>query len=145
MWAGLCRYLLRVTLVRGYANSIVKDYPFWVRNCEPAPEIVPNAPPIKVRTHLACTRQRCGMDLSVSKAACRRCLGPQLPGLCSDCLRRVEARLKHPAQMPGTTTLLQNCQAELACVGTCAARPISVWESSGCKAQSWVTSVGWQH
>ena len=42
------RYMLRVTLVRGYANSMVKDYPFWVRNSEPAPEAAPNAPPIKV-------------------------------------------------------------------------------------------------
>ena len=38
-----------MTLVRGYANSMVKDFPFWVRNSEPAPEVVPNAPPIKVR------------------------------------------------------------------------------------------------
>lgn len=39
-----------MTLVRGYANSMVKDYPFWVRNSQPAPEVVPNAPPIKVCT-----------------------------------------------------------------------------------------------
>ena len=39
--------MLRVTLVRGYANSMVKDFPFWVRNSEAAPEETPNAPPIK--------------------------------------------------------------------------------------------------
>ena len=45
--------MLRVTLVRGYANGMVKDYPFWVRNSEPAPEMAPNAPPIKVGVHAA--------------------------------------------------------------------------------------------
>ena len=39
---------MRVTVTRGYANSIVKDFHFWVRNFEPAPEVIPNAAPIKV-------------------------------------------------------------------------------------------------
>lgn len=41
------RYLLRVTLSRGYGASIVKDFPFWIRNYEPAPPSIPQ-PPIKM-------------------------------------------------------------------------------------------------
>ena len=31
------RYLLRVTVVRGLGQTVVKDFPFWVRNPAPAP------------------------------------------------------------------------------------------------------------
>lgn len=42
------RYLLRVTVARGYANTVTKDFHFWVRNYEAAPAPIPNAPPIKM-------------------------------------------------------------------------------------------------
>lgn len=42
------RYLLRVTVSRGYGASITKDFPFWVRNYSPPPEDADNLPPIKV-------------------------------------------------------------------------------------------------
>jgi vacuolar protein sorting-associated protein 26 len=42
------RYALRVTVARGLGQSLVKDFPFWVRNEEAAPP--PPGEPIKVRT-----------------------------------------------------------------------------------------------
>eukprot|EP00891_Asterochloris_glomerata_P007564 jgi/Astpho2/7564/Aster-02470 len=43
------RYLLRVTLVRPYGASLVREYPFWVRNYEDPPPPAPaNQPPIKM-------------------------------------------------------------------------------------------------
>ena len=54
MGAGIqCRYLLKVTVSRGYGGSITKDFFFWVRNYAPAPP-PNNQPPIKAR-HLALT------------------------------------------------------------------------------------------
>ena len=41
------RYLLRVTVARGLGQSVVRDFPFWVRNYEKPPE---PGPPIKVST-----------------------------------------------------------------------------------------------
>jgi hypothetical protein len=43
-----CRYMLRVTVTRGYGGSITKDFFFWVRNYSPAPP-PNNQPPIKAR------------------------------------------------------------------------------------------------
>lgn len=40
------RYMLRVTVVRGLGQSVVKDYPFWVQN--PTEDIPPAGDPIKV-------------------------------------------------------------------------------------------------
>lgn len=49
-WCGWgARYLLRVTVTRGYGASVVKDFPFWVRNYGTPPE-TSNLPPIKVRS-----------------------------------------------------------------------------------------------
>ena len=42
------RYLLRVTVTRGYGASVVKDFPLWVRNYGTPPQ-TSNLPPIKVR------------------------------------------------------------------------------------------------
>ncbi|KAK9823987.1 hypothetical protein WJX72_006812 [[Myrmecia] bisecta] len=42
------RYLLRVTVTRGYGTTTVKDFYFWVRNCEAAPAEVAGQPPIKM-------------------------------------------------------------------------------------------------
>ena len=42
------RYALRVTVVRGLGQTLVKDYPFWVQN--PAAEVPAPGPPIKVRS-----------------------------------------------------------------------------------------------
>lgn len=43
------RYLLKVTISRGYGASLSKEFPFWVRNYEAAPEVVsPPQQPIKV-------------------------------------------------------------------------------------------------
>eukprot|EP00884_Botryococcus_braunii_P015314 jgi/Botrbrau1/2466/Bobra.0226s0025.1 len=42
------RYLLRVTVSRGYGSSIVKDFAFWVRNYSAVPEEPGNLPPIKM-------------------------------------------------------------------------------------------------
>ncbi|GAB4813587.1 hypothetical protein N2152v2_000633 [Parachlorella kessleri] len=39
------RYLLRVTVTRGLGQSVVRDFPFWVRNYEQPPE---QGPPIKM-------------------------------------------------------------------------------------------------
>ena len=39
--------MLRVTVSRNYGSSIVKDFPFWVRNYEEVPEDA-DLPPIKV-------------------------------------------------------------------------------------------------
>lgn len=44
----LSRYLLRVTVTRGYGASTEKDFFFWVRNYAPPPP-PSNHPPIKVR------------------------------------------------------------------------------------------------
>ena len=78
----MCRYMLRVTLVRGYANSMVKDFPFWVRNSEPAPEVVPNAPPIKVGPH---ARRSC--CCSSRQAAAGQLAGAtSLPGCLHCCM-----------------------------------------------------------
>ena len=41
------RYLLRVTVSRGYGQSTEKDFFFWVRNYAPPPP-PSNHPPIKV-------------------------------------------------------------------------------------------------
>ncbi|KAK9821137.1 hypothetical protein WJX81_006664 [Elliptochloris bilobata] len=41
------RYLLRVTVTRGYGASVVKDFPFWVRNYGTPPQ-TSNLPPIKM-------------------------------------------------------------------------------------------------
>lgn len=38
------RYLLRVTVSRGLGQSVVRDFPFWVRNYDQPPE---QGPPIK--------------------------------------------------------------------------------------------------
>ena len=46
-WAPGHRYLLRVTVSRGYGASITKDFFFWVRNYAPPPPPT-TAPPIKV-------------------------------------------------------------------------------------------------
>ena len=49
-WCSVgARYLLRVTVTRGYGASVVKDFPFWVRNYGTPPE-TSNLPPIKVRS-----------------------------------------------------------------------------------------------
>ena len=42
------RYLLRVTVTRGYGGSVVRDFFFWVRNHAAAPP-PSTAPPIKAR------------------------------------------------------------------------------------------------
>lgn len=43
------RYLLKVTISRGYGASLSKEFPFWVRNYESAPEVVsPPQNPIKM-------------------------------------------------------------------------------------------------
>ena len=44
------RYLLRVTVTRGYGASSVKDFPFWVRNFSTQPEAA-NLPLIKARAY----------------------------------------------------------------------------------------------
>lgn len=52
------RYLLRVTVSRSYGTSVVKEFPFWIRNTEDVPPPPPGPqPPIKVQTsHLGvCT------------------------------------------------------------------------------------------
>jgi len=41
------KYLLRVTVARNAGGHIVKDFPFWVRNCS-VPEDVDKTDPIKV-------------------------------------------------------------------------------------------------
>ena len=45
---ALCRYLLRVTVTRGYGASTEKDFFLWVRNYAPPPP-PSNHPPIKVQ------------------------------------------------------------------------------------------------
>lgn len=48
------RYLLKVTISRGYGASLTKEFPFWVRNYEAAPEsVTPPQQPIKVSSALA--------------------------------------------------------------------------------------------
>ena len=43
----MCRYLLRVTISRPYGASVVRDFPFWVRNHrQPEPQAA--LPPVKV-------------------------------------------------------------------------------------------------
>ncbi|KAA6417127.1 MAG: subunit of retromer complex [Trebouxia sp. A1-2] len=43
------RYLLRVTVSRSYGTSIVKEFPFWIRNTEDVPPPPPGPqPPIKM-------------------------------------------------------------------------------------------------
>ncbi len=45
------RYLLRVTIARPYGASVVRDFPFWVRNYQ-REDPVPDLPPVKVRQFL---------------------------------------------------------------------------------------------
>ena len=45
----MCRYLLRVTISRPYGASVVRDFPFWVRNHR-QPEPQASLPPVKVRS-----------------------------------------------------------------------------------------------
>ena len=48
-----CRYLLRVTVSRSYGTSVVKEFPFWIRNTEDVPPPPPGPqPPIKVLPHI---------------------------------------------------------------------------------------------
>ncbi|KAL3158408.1 hypothetical protein ABBQ38_010643 [Trebouxia sp. C0009 RCD-2024] len=43
------RYLLRVTVSRSYGTSVVKEFPFWIRNTEDVPPPPPGPqPPIKM-------------------------------------------------------------------------------------------------
>ena len=49
-----CRYLLRVTVARSYGTSVVKDFPFWIRNTEDVPAPPPGPqPPIKVLIYVS--------------------------------------------------------------------------------------------
>ena len=49
------RYLLRVTVSRGYGQSTEKDFFIWVRNYAPPPP-PSNHPPIKVLHCANCTQ-----------------------------------------------------------------------------------------
>lgn len=49
------RYLLRVTISRPYGASVVRDFPFWVRNHR-QPEPQASLPPVKVRSFSALER-----------------------------------------------------------------------------------------
>jgi hypothetical protein len=48
------RYMLRVSVVRGLGQSVVKDFPFCVRNFEAAP--ADTGPQLKVRAYILCAR-----------------------------------------------------------------------------------------
>ena len=71
-----CRYLLRVTLVRPYGASLVREYPFWVRNYEDPPPPAPaNQPPIKVGCLPKSLRQDKKVEVvhhPLSQVRCRR-------------------------------------------------------------------------
>ena len=70
------RYLLRVTVSRGMGQSVVRDFPFWVRNyAEQAP---PPGPPIKVRRGRRWRRRRHGGVREVYEQAAR------VPGGCKE-------------------------------------------------------------
>ncbi len=71
----LCRYLLRVTVTRGYGASTEKDFFIWVRNYAPPPP-PSNHPPIKV-VHLMkpCLRVTWSTMSRLVSCACDSCLG----------------------------------------------------------------------